>query len=112
MDTKCLVDDFIGDCRIEKSITFFVSCLNTIFVNSIENSLIMVLLTFLKKNMLNPQITLVVYLSHILLVTLDVNFSHKNGIFQIWVQLMKWSLLGAISTPIENFEKFINSNIV
>jgi len=50
-------------------------------MNSIVNSLIMVLKIVLKKKMLNPQIIFVVYFGHFLLFTLDVNFSHKNDIF-------------------------------
>jgi len=54
-------------------------------VNSPANPLIMTLLTFLKQNMLNPRITLVVYFGHFLLFILAVNLNHKNDIFWILV---------------------------
>jgi len=69
-----------NDFTIFSSNNFCRSCLSTFSVNSIANYLITILLIFLKKKMLNPWITLVVYFGHFLLITLDVNFSHKNRI--------------------------------
>jgi len=43
-----------------------------------------------------------------LAISLDVNFNHKNDGFWIWVQLIKYVLSSIVSTPIENFEKYIN----
>jgi len=51
--------------------------MSTFSMNSIVNYFFMVLLTFLKKKMLNSWITLVVNFVHFLLFTLDVNFSHN-----------------------------------
>jgi len=50
---------------------------------SIPNSLIMILLIFMKLKVLNPHITLVVNFGHFELFTLDVNFSHKYDVFRI-----------------------------
>jgi len=49
---------------------------------------------------------------HFLLLIIDVNFGLKNDIFWIWVQLMKWILSSAISSPIGNFKKYVNFNIL
>jgi len=62
---------------------FIRKVLEYISMNSIAKSLIMVLLTFLKKKMLNPWIILVVYDGHFFLFSLDVNFTHSNDVFTI-----------------------------
>jgi len=53
------------------------SVLNTFLGNSIGYSLIIVLWTFQKKRMLNPQIILVVYFSYFLFFILDMNLAIK-----------------------------------
>jgi len=87
-------------------ICFFGRYLNVFLVNSTPNSVIWVLVTFLKK-MLYLQITLVVYFGQFLLFTLNVNFNHKNDILWIWIQLLKRSLSNVVCIPIENFENSI-----
>jgi len=79
------MNDFTWNCRMEKKhfiIQFAICNLSTTLVNSIKNFFIMGLLTFLKKMILNPWITLVVHSSHFLLFTLDVNLSHRNDVFE------------------------------
>jgi len=43
--------------------------------------------------------------------SLGLHFLHRNDIFRIWAQLMKWSSYTLVSTPIRNIEKFLKLNI-
>jgi len=76
---KCLMDDFTWECRMEKMFshpTFFLKVARVHFqwtvlqIPSLRYSI-----DFSKEE----------YFGHFFLFTLDVNFSHKNDIFSIWV---------------------------
>jgi len=72
----------IGWKKISSNI-FYESYLSTFVVHSTIDAFIMVLMTFLKKKMLGPWITLVANFGHFLPFFLNVNFSHENNIFRI-----------------------------
>jgi len=85
VDQRGPMDDFTWHCKMEKkkfhSLYLLGGYLSTFLVKSIVKSLILVLLTFLKKKMFNTRINLVVYLGYFLLFSLDVNFSYKMMFF-------------------------------
>jgi len=53
-----------------------------------------------------------VYFDSFKVLALDLKFDHINYLFQICVQLMKWSLSSLVSPPIWNFEIFLKLNIL
>jgi len=52
------------------------------------------------------------YFGKLLLLVLNLKFLHKNDIFWVWVQLLKWRSSILVSTPIGILKKFIILNIL
>jgi len=54
---------------------------------------------------------LLFYFDILYVLPLDLNFKHQNDLSCIWAQLMKWSYISLISTPISNHVKSLKLNI-